>query len=93
MTWINRLRLLAGLLGVLLLVAVLTLIFNQRQTKAASLSATIRYPSARCPTGSPLHDPARRWPATRPGGCEMHGSGDCTTLLGMTVFDAPSATR
>jgi multidrug resistance efflux pump len=41
MTWINRLRLLAGLLGVLLLVAVLTLIFNQRQTKAASLSATI----------------------------------------------------
>jgi multidrug resistance efflux pump len=40
-TWINRLRLLAGLLGVVLLVAVLTLIFNQRQAKAASLSATI----------------------------------------------------
>jgi multidrug resistance efflux pump len=41
MTWINRLRLLAGLLGVIVLVAVLALIFNQRQTKAASLSATI----------------------------------------------------
>ncbi len=41
MTWVNRLRLLAGLLGVLLLVAILTLIFNQRQTKAASISATI----------------------------------------------------
>ena len=41
MTWINRLRLFAGLLGVVLIVAVLTLIFNQRQTKAASLSATI----------------------------------------------------
>ncbi len=32
MTWINRLRLFGGLLGVVLLVAVLTLIFNQRQT-------------------------------------------------------------
>lgn len=41
MTWINRLRLLAGLLGVVLLVAALTLIFNQRQARAASLSATI----------------------------------------------------
>jgi multidrug resistance efflux pump len=41
MTWINRLRLLGGLLGVIFLVAVLTLIFNQRQTKATSLSATI----------------------------------------------------
>lgn len=41
MTWINRLRLLGGLLGVIFLVAGLTLIFNQRQTKATSLSATI----------------------------------------------------
>ena len=41
MTWINRLRLFAGLLGVLLVVAVLTLIFNQRQTQAASLTATV----------------------------------------------------
>jgi len=41
MTWINRLRLLTGLLAVLGLVAVLTLVFNQRQSRAASLSATI----------------------------------------------------
>ena len=41
MTWINRLRLIAGLLGVILVVAVLTLIFNQRQTQTASLTATV----------------------------------------------------
>jgi multidrug resistance efflux pump len=41
MTWINRLRLFGGILGVLLIVAVLTLIFNQRQTKATSLDATV----------------------------------------------------
>jgi len=41
MTWTNRLRLLGGLLGVLALVAVLTIIFNQRQTQAQSLTATI----------------------------------------------------
>ena len=41
MTWTNRFRLLAGLLGVLVLVAVLTVVFNQRQTQAQSLTATI----------------------------------------------------
>jgi multidrug resistance efflux pump len=41
MTWTNRLRLFGGILGVLLVVAVLTLIFNQRQTKATSLTATV----------------------------------------------------
>ena len=41
MTWINRLRLFGGVVGVLLLVAVLTLIFNQRQTEATSLTATV----------------------------------------------------
>lgn len=41
MTWINRLRLFGGVLGVMLLVAVLTLIFNQRQTEASSLTATV----------------------------------------------------
>lgn len=41
MTWINRLRLFGGLIGVVVLVAGLTLIFNQRQTEAASLTATI----------------------------------------------------
>jgi multidrug resistance efflux pump len=41
MTWINRLRLFGGIIGVLLIVAVLTLIFNQRQTKATSITATV----------------------------------------------------
>lgn len=41
MTWINRLRLFGGLLGITVLVAVLTLVFNQRQTAATSLSAQI----------------------------------------------------
>lgn len=41
MTWTNRFRLLAGLLTVITLVAALTLVFNQRQTRAASLTATI----------------------------------------------------
>jgi multidrug resistance efflux pump len=41
MTWTNRFRLLAGLLGVVALVAVLTVIFNQRQTQAQSLTGTI----------------------------------------------------
>lgn len=41
MTWTNRFRLLAGVLGVVLLVAVLTLIFNQRQTQATSTTATV----------------------------------------------------
>ena len=41
MTWTNRFRLIGGLLGVLALVAVLTIIFNQRQTQAQSLTATI----------------------------------------------------
>lgn len=41
MTWINRLRLFAGMLAVVALVAVLTLIFNQRQTTVASASATV----------------------------------------------------
>jgi multidrug resistance efflux pump len=41
MTWTNRLRLLTGLLAVLAIVAVLTLVFNQRQTQAQSLTATV----------------------------------------------------
>jgi multidrug resistance efflux pump len=41
MTWTNRLRLLAGLLAVIALVAALTLVFNQRQNRAASLTATV----------------------------------------------------
>ena len=41
MTWTNRLRLTAGLLAVIALVAVLTVVFNQRQHRAQSLTATI----------------------------------------------------
>ena len=41
MTWTNRLRLFAGLLAVIALVAALTLVFNQRQNRAASLTATV----------------------------------------------------
>lgn len=41
MTWVNRLRLIGGVLGVILVVAALTLVFNQRQTKTPSLTATI----------------------------------------------------
>ena len=41
MTWTNRFRLLAGLIGVVALVAVLTVIYNQRQTQAQSLTGTI----------------------------------------------------
>lgn len=41
MTWINRLRLFGGILGVVAIVAVLTIIFNQRQTQAASYDGSI----------------------------------------------------
>ncbi|MBA8793211.1 hypothetical protein FHX74_000805 [Friedmanniella endophytica] len=41
MTWIGRLRLLGGILAVVALVSVLTLVFNHRQTEAASHTATI----------------------------------------------------
>lgn len=47
MTWRNRFRLLAGLAAVLVLVAGLTIVFNQRQARVASISASIeaeRYP-------------------------------------------------
>ena len=42
MTWTNRFRLFGGLLAVLVLVAVLTLVFNHRQTQAQSLTATVK---------------------------------------------------
>jgi multidrug resistance efflux pump len=41
MTWGNRFRLLFGSIGVLVLVAALTLVFNQRQHTATSSTATI----------------------------------------------------
>lgn len=41
MTWTNRLRLVGGLLGVVLLCAVLTLVMNRREAQATSSAATI----------------------------------------------------
>jgi multidrug resistance efflux pump len=49
MTWSSRLKLVFGLLGVLALVAVLTLVFTQRQTQVASSSASIQ--AERFPVG------------------------------------------
>ena len=42
MTWINRLRLLAGLLVVFVVVAAATIILNQRESQVASASASIK---------------------------------------------------
>ncbi|MBX0299688.1 efflux RND transporter periplasmic adaptor subunit [Cryobacterium sp. 1639] len=50
MTWVNRLKLLVGLVGVFALVAVLTVIFNQRQSQVASASASIQ--AAEYPVGT-----------------------------------------
>lgn len=47
MTWVNRLKLYSGILVVLVVVAALTVVFNQRQAQATSASASIeaeRYP-------------------------------------------------
>lgn len=42
MTWTNRLRLFLGFVGVVLLVAACTLVFNQRQTEVTSVAASIQ---------------------------------------------------
>jgi multidrug resistance efflux pump len=42
MTWGNRLRLTVGFIGVLLLVAACTLVFNQRRTEVTSTSASVQ---------------------------------------------------
>lgn len=47
MTWASRLKLLTGIIGVLIIAAGLTLVFNQRQSQATSTSASLeaeRYP-------------------------------------------------
>lgn len=46
MTWSNRLRLWGGVLAVLILMFALTLLFNQRQARVASLSAQVDAPTA-----------------------------------------------
>lgn len=50
MTWIQRLRLLGGILAVLALTAVLVLVFNQRQAQA--LSTTAQVVAAQAPVGA-----------------------------------------
>lgn len=47
MTWKNRVKLFVGLIGVIVIVAALTVVFNQRQAQVTSVSASIeadRYP-------------------------------------------------
>jgi len=41
MTWTNRLRLFAGVLGIVVLVAALTIIFNQRQNRITSFTGEV----------------------------------------------------
>ena len=50
MTWANRFKLLVGLVAVVGIVAVLTLVFNQRQAQVMSASASIQ--AAEYPVGS-----------------------------------------
>lgn len=44
MTWSNRLRILASIVAIVLVLSVLTLVFNQRQSQAQSINATIEQP-------------------------------------------------
>lgn len=44
MTWSNRLRILAFIVGIILVLSLLTLVFNQRQSQAQSLNAMIDQP-------------------------------------------------
>lgn len=46
MTWINRLKLWGGILGVAALVFALTVLFNQRQSQVASISASVQAPTS-----------------------------------------------
>lgn len=46
MTWANRFRLLAGILVLALVLSALTLVFNQRQSRVASASASVDAPYA-----------------------------------------------
>lgn len=45
MTWINRLKLWGGVLGIAALVFALTLLFNQRQNRVANLTASVDAPT------------------------------------------------
>lgn len=46
MTWANRFRLWGGVLVVILVMAALTLLYNQRQSRVASVTATVEAPTA-----------------------------------------------
>lgn len=46
MTWINRLKLWGGILGIAALVFALTVLFNQRQSQVASVSAAVDAPAS-----------------------------------------------
>ncbi|NMD45798.1 MAG: efflux RND transporter periplasmic adaptor subunit [Propionibacterium sp.] len=46
MTWINRLKLWGGILGIAALVFALTVLFNQRQSQVASITATVEAPTS-----------------------------------------------
>jgi multidrug resistance efflux pump len=46
MTWINRLKLWGGILGIAALVFGLTVLFNQRQSQVASISAAVDAPAS-----------------------------------------------
>ncbi|MFT3970171.1 MAG: biotin/lipoyl-binding protein [Micropruina sp.] len=46
MTWINRLKLWGGILGIAALIFALTVLFNQRQSQVASVSATVEAPTS-----------------------------------------------
>ncbi|MCW3157417.1 efflux RND transporter periplasmic adaptor subunit [Micropruina sonneratiae] len=46
MTWINRLKLWGGILGIAALVFALTVLFNQRQSQVASTSASVEAPTS-----------------------------------------------
>lgn len=50
MTWLNRLKLLTGIVLVIAVVAMLTILFNQRQNQVNSLTASIDAPTS--PVGS-----------------------------------------
>ena len=46
MTWINRLKLWGGILGIAAVVFALTVLYNQRQSQVASFSAAVDAPAS-----------------------------------------------
>ncbi|MFV0407730.1 MAG: HlyD family efflux transporter periplasmic adaptor subunit [Propioniciclava sp.] len=53
MTWANRLKLLGGILALTVLMCGLTLLFNQRQSRVASIAAEVEAPTASVGSGFP----------------------------------------